>query len=105
MISYGRQSVDSKDIKSVVSVLKSNMLTQGPKVTKFENKLKKFLGAKFTCVINSGTAALHLACLALNLKKGDLVLTTPITFLASVNSILYVGATPIFVDINSKITA
>lgn len=102
MISYGRQSVDSKDIKSVVSVLKSKMLTQGPEVTKFENKLKKFLGAKFTCVMNSGTAALHLACLALNLKKGDLVLTTPITFLASVNSILYVGATPIFVDINSK---
>ncbi len=102
MINYGRQSIDNKDIKSVTSVLKSNLLTQGPEVKKFEDILKKFLGAKFTCVVNSGTAALHLACLALNLKKGDLVLTTPITFLASVNSILYVGATPVFIDINSK---
>lgn len=102
MINYGRQSIDSKDIKSVTNVLKSNLLTQGPEVKKFEYKLKKFLGAKFTCALNSGTAALHLACLALNLKKGDLVLTTPITFLASVNSVLYVGATPIFIDINSK---
>ena len=102
MINYGRQFVDNKDIRSVVNVLKSNWLTQGPQVEKFENQIKKTLGAKYSCVLNNGTAALHLACLALNIKKGDLVLTTPTTFLASVNAILYVEATPVFVDINPK---
>ena len=72
MINYGRQFIDSKDIKSVTNVLRSNLLTQGPEVKKFEYKLKKFLGAKYTCALNSGTAALHLACLALDLKKGEI---------------------------------
>ena len=102
MINYGRQFIDNKDIKSVVNVLKSNWLTQGPYVKKFEESIKTTLGANYTCVVNNGTAALHLACLSLDLKKGDFVLTTPTTFLASANAILYVGAIPVFIDINPK---
>ena len=100
MISYGRQYIDQKDIKAVSSVLKSNWLTQGPQVEKFEKGIQNFLGAKYACAVNNGTAALHLACLALKIKENDLVLTTPITFLSSVNSILYVKAKPIFIDID-----
>lgn len=102
MINYGRQFIDNKDIKSVVNVLKSDWLTQGPYVKKFEESIKTTLGANYTCVVNNGTAALHLACLSLDLKKGDFVLTTPTTFLASANAILYVGAIPVFIDINPK---
>lgn len=102
MINYGSQLIDKKDIKSVEKTLKSNFLTQGPQIKKFENEIKKIIGAKYSCVVNSGTAALHLACLALGIKKNDYVITTPITFLASANAILYVGAKPIFIDINSR---
>lgn len=102
MINYGRHYIDKKDVKSVVDTLKSDFLTQGPKVKIFENKIKKFLGSKFTLAVNSGTAALHLACISLGLKKGDLIVSTPITFLSSVNSALYLNATPIFIDIDKK---
>ena len=100
MINYGKQFLDQKDISAVVKVLKSNYLTQGPKVIEFENSLKNFFGAKYCTVVSNGTSALHLAVLAAGWKKGDYIFTTPNSFLATSNSILYVGATPVFVDID-----
>ena len=100
MISYGKQSIDQTDIDAVVEVLKSDWLTQGPAVQSFENDLQNYFGAKHTCVVSNGTAALHLAGLALGWQPGDIVLTTPLTFLATANSIVYSGATPDFVDID-----
>ena len=101
-INYGKQFIDKKDINAVVSTLKSDFLTQGPKVQEFERELNKFCGSKFSCAVSSGTAALHLAVIALGVKKNDIVLTTPITFLASANAILYAGAKPVFIDIDEK---
>tara|TARA_A100000164_G_C21920321_1_gene780331 strand:- start:363 stop:1523 length:1161 start_codon:yes stop_codon:yes gene_type:complete len=100
MINYGKQYLDKKDISAVVSVLKSDWLTQGPKVKEFENSLKNFFGAKYCSVVSNGTAALHLAVKAMGWKKGDYIFTTPNSFLATSNSILYVGAKPIFIDID-----
>ena len=100
MISYGKQSIDQSDIDAVVKVLKGDWLTQGPAVGQFENDLKNYFGAKHACAVSNGTAALHLAGLALGWKPGDIVLTTPLTFLATANSIIYSGATPDFVDID-----
>lgn len=100
MINYGKQYLDKKDISAVVSVLKSDWLTQGPKVKEFETSLKNFFGAKYCSVVSNGTAALHLAVKAMGWKKGDYVFTTPNSFLATSNSILYVGAEPIFIDID-----
>ena len=88
MINYGKQSIDRKDISEVLKVLKSDWLTQGPQINKFELALKKYFGAKYCSVVSNGTAALHLAGLALGWKKGDIVLTSPISFLASSNCIL-----------------
>ena len=102
MINYGKQSIDRKDISEVLKVLKSDWLTQGPQINKFELALKKHFGAKYCSVVSNGTAALHLAGLALGWKKGDIVLTSPISFLASSNCILYSGATPDFVDIDKS---
>ena len=102
MINYGKHFIDNKDIISVKKVLKSDWLTQGPIVKKFESSLKFFFKAKYFCAVSIGTQALHLAGLALGWKKGDIVLTTPITFLASSNSILYSSATPSFVDIDNS---
>ncbi len=100
MISYGKQLIDDDDIDAVTRVLKSDFLTQGPVVQKFEHSLKEYFEAKHCCVVSNGTAALHLASRALDWKKGDIILTSPITFLASANCIIYSGATPDFVDIN-----
>ncbi len=97
-IPYGKQTVDSDDIKSVIDVLKSGFLTTGPVVKKFESAISDYCGAKYVVAVSNGTAALHMASLVL-LKKNDKVLTTPNSFLATSNSILYVGAKPIFVDI------
>ena len=102
MINYGKQSIDKKDIQSVIKTLKSDFLTQGPRINEFETKIKNYIGAKYCCAVNSGTAALHLAILALNVRPKDIVLTTPITFLASANAILYAKAKPHFIDINPK---
>ena len=102
MIKYGRQFINRDDKKAVLSVLSSDWLTQGPKINEFENSLRKFFGAKHCCVVSSGTAALHLTGLALGWKPGDVVLSSPISFLASSNSIIYSGATPDFVDIDAK---
>lgn len=98
-INYSRQSIDTSDIISVVDALKSEALTQGKEVTNFENNLKTFFDAKYVQVVSSGTAALHLTGLALGWKKNDIVITTPLTFVATANSIIYNNATPIFVDI------
>ncbi len=100
--SYGKQSIDASDIDAVLEILKSDWLTQGPTVKKFEEALAEKFGAGYVSAVSNGTAALHLTALALNWKPGDIVLTTPITFLASANSIIYSGATPDFVDIDEK---
>ena len=100
MISYGKQSIDQKDIDAVVEVLKRDWLTQGPAVEAFEDDLKKYFGAKHVCAVSSGTAALHLAALTLGWQSNDIVITSPLTFLATANCIVYGGATPDFVDID-----
>jgi len=100
MIPYGRQHIDSEDISSVIDVLKSNFLTQGPVVPEFEKNISSICGVDYAIATNSATSALHLACLSLGLKKGDIVWTTPISFVASSNCALYCGASVDFVDID-----
>jgi len=100
MIHYGHQSIDKKDIKAVVKVLKSDWLTQGPKVLEFEKALAKYCGAKYAVVVCNGTAALHLAYLAAGLKAGDEVITSPNTFVATSNMLLVSGVKPVFCDIS-----
>ena len=99
-IPYGRQNIDQDDINAVVSVLNSDYLTQGPKVLEFEQKFSKYVGAKYSVAVNNATAGLHLSALALGLKNGDRVITSPITFAASANCIRYCGAEVWFSDIN-----
>tara|TARA_Y100000310_G_C20636514_1_gene791461 strand:+ start:356 stop:1519 length:1164 start_codon:yes stop_codon:yes gene_type:complete len=101
MITYGKQSIDQSDVDAVIQVLKGDLLTQGPAVEKFENDLKFYFGAKHCCAVANGTASLHLTGLALGWKPGDIVITSPMTFLASANCIIYAGATPDFVDIDA----
>ena len=100
MISYGKQFIDQPDIDAVVDVLNSDWLTQGPAVGTFENDLKDYFGAKYCCAVSNGTAALHLTGLALGWRPGDIIITSPITFLATANCIVYARATPDFVDID-----
>ena len=102
MIPYGRQDITQADIDAVVDVLKSDFLTQGPVIPKFEKAIAKHCGAKHAVAVNSATSALHIACLALGLEKGDRLWTTPITFVASANCGLYCGAEVDFVDIDPK---
>ncbi|NLM05914.1 MAG: UDP-4-amino-4,6-dideoxy-N-acetyl-beta-L-altrosamine transaminase [Tissierellia bacterium] len=99
-IPYGKQWIDEDDIKAVVEVLQSDYLTTGPKIAEFESSLKKVTGAKNALAISNGTAALHCAINILDLKEGDEVITSPITFAASANSSLYYGVKPIFADID-----
>ena len=100
MISYGKQSIDQSDIDAVVDILKGDRLTQGPAVETFANDLKLYFGARHACVVANGTAALHLTGMALGWQPGDIVITSPITFLATANCIIYAEATPDFVDID-----
>lgn len=99
MIPYGRQSISAADIDAVVEVLKSDFLTQGPVVPRFEQTVADYCGARFGVAVNSGTAALHIACLALGVGPSDWVWTSPISFVASANCALYCGAQVDFVDI------
>ena len=92
MINYGRQFIDDEDIQAVVDTLKSDFLTQGSKVPEFESAVCDRVNAKFAVAANSATSALHLACLAVDLKEGDIVWTAPNTFVASSNCALYCGA-------------
>ena len=96
---YGRQSISESDIRSVVTVLRSDFLTQGPLVGKFEESLCRYTGAKHAVAVANGTIALHLATLALNIGRGDEAITSPNTFLASANCIAYCGGNPTFADI------
>lgn len=99
-IPYGKQNITEEDIKAVVEVLKSDYLTQGPKIAEFEEEFAKYVGSKYAVAVSNGTAALHLNALALGVKPGDKVITTPITFAASANCIRYCGGEVIFADID-----
>lgn len=100
MIPYGRQDISEEDIAAVTEVLRSDYLTQGPAVPRFEQRIADYCGAHFAVSVNSATSALHLACLALDMGPGDILWTTPITFVASANCALYCGASVDFVDID-----
>ena len=100
MISYGKQTIDKSDIDSVIEVLKGGWLSSGPAVKTFEDVLNKYFGSKHASAVSSGTAALHLIGQALEWQSDDIVITSPLTFLATANSIVYAGATPDFVDID-----
>jgi UDP-4-amino-4,6-dideoxy-N-acetyl-beta-L-altrosamine transaminase len=99
-IQYGRQFIDEDDINAIVDVLKSTNLTQGPKISEFETALCKETDARFAVCVNSGTSALHIACLAAGVCPGDEVITSPITFVASANCAVHCGARPVFADID-----
>lgn len=94
--------IGEEEIEEVVKVLKSGFIAQGPKVAEFEEKFAEFVGAKYGIATSSGTTALHVALLACGIKEGDKVITTPFSFAATGNSILYTGAKPVFVDIDPK---
>lgn len=100
MIPYGKQNISIKDIKAVTKVLESDFLTQGPEVVKFESNIAEYVGSKYSVAVNSATSALHLGCLALGVKKDDIVWTVPNSFVASSNAALYCGAKVDFVDID-----
>jgi UDP-4-amino-4,6-dideoxy-N-acetyl-beta-L-altrosamine transaminase len=102
MIPYGRQDITQADIDAVVGVLQSDFLTQGPMVPRFEQSVARHVGAEHALAVNSATSALHIACLALGLGPGDLLWTSPITFVASANCGLYCGAQVEFVDIDPR---
>ena len=102
MIPYGRQDINQADIDAVVDVLRSDFLTQGPVVPAFEKAVADYCSSKHAVAVNSATSALHIACLTLGVGKGDIVWTTPITFVASANCALYCGATVDFVDIDPR---
>ncbi|HEY3375046.1 MAG TPA: UDP-4-amino-4,6-dideoxy-N-acetyl-beta-L-altrosamine transaminase [Candidatus Aquicultor sp.] len=99
-IPYGKQSINEEDIEAVIAVLKSDWITQGPAIERFERAVAEYCGVNYAIAVSSGTAALHLACLAAGLKEGDILWTSPNTFVASANCALYCGATPNFVDID-----
>lgn len=101
-LSYGHQYIDEADIQAVTEVLKSDFLTCGPKVSELETALCKLTGAAHCTAVSNGTVALHVACLAAGIGPGDEVITTPITFAASANAILYCGGKPIFADIDPQ---
>lgn len=99
-LTYGKQSIDEKDIQSVVDILKGDYLTTGPSISEFEKKVADYVGAKYAVAVSSGTAALHMACFAAGIKEGDEVIVPAITFAASSNCVLYCGGSPVFVDID-----
>ena len=99
---YGKQWIDEDDVKAVAEALTDDLITCGPRVAALEKKLCEVTGAKYAVAVSNGTAALHCACIAAGLKEGDEVITTPITFAASANCALYVGAKPVFADINPE---
>ncbi len=100
VIRYGHQLIEKDDVDSVCSVLTDDFLTCGPKVEEAEKKLAEYAEAKYAVLVSSGTAALHCACLAAGIQSGDEVITTPLTFAASANSILYCGGKPVFADVD-----
>lgn len=101
-IPYGRQNITEEDIQAVVETLKSDFLTQGPKIAEFEKAFAEYIGVKYAVAVSNGTAALHLCTLALDIKPGDKVITTPITFAASANCVRYAGGEVVFGDIDPE---
>ena len=101
-LSYGKQTIEEDDIAAVVETLRSPFLTQGPKVEEFEQAVADYVGAKYAVAFSNGTTALHGACYAAGISDGDEVITTPITFVATSNAVLYCGGTPIFADIDGR---
>ena len=102
MIPYGKQTIEQDDIQAVIDVLKSDFLTTGPKIAEFEQTVADYVGAKYAVAISNGTSALHAACFAAGIGPGDEVITTPLTFAASANCVLYCGGTPVFADVDPK---
>ncbi|HUX95602.1 MAG TPA: UDP-4-amino-4,6-dideoxy-N-acetyl-beta-L-altrosamine transaminase [Bacteroidales bacterium] len=101
-IPYGRQSITEEDIKAVVDVLKSDFLTQGPKIDEFEKAFAQYIGVRYAVAVSNGTAALHLSALAMNIKAGDKIITTPITFVATANCVRYCNGEIVFGDIDPE---
>ncbi|MCX6183252.1 MAG: UDP-4-amino-4,6-dideoxy-N-acetyl-beta-L-altrosamine transaminase [Bacteroidetes bacterium] len=101
-IPYGKQEITNEDISEVIKTLQSDFLTQGPKILEFENRFAEYVDAKYAVAVCNGTAALHMAVLALGLQPGQKIITTPITFVASANCALYAGAEVAFVDIDAE---
>lgn len=101
-IPYGKQNINQQDIDAVIDILQSDFLTQGPQVPLFEKTVAEYVGAEYALAVNSATSALHIACLALGLQKGDVLWTSPITFVASANCALYCDADIDFIDIDPK---
>ncbi len=99
MLTYGKHHVDEEDIQAVVKILKSGWLTQGPTIEKFEKAVASYVGAKYAVAVSNGTAGLHMAALAAEIKPGDQVITSPITFVASANCALYAGGSALFSDV------
>lgn len=99
-IGYGQHWVDEYDIKAVADVLRGELITCGPKVTEMEQALVEYTTASYAVLVSNGTAALHCACIAAGIQPGDEVITTPLTFVASANCVLYCGAKPVFADVN-----
>lgn len=101
-IPYGHQYITDEDVQAVVAALKSDYMTQGPLIGQFEKDFAKYLGVNYACMVSNGTAALHLCAMALDIKPGDKIITTPITFVASANGFRYQGAEVVFCDIDPK---
>ncbi len=101
-IPYGRQHITEEDIAAVIEALQSDYLTQGPKIAEFEENFANYIGCKYAVAVSNGTAALHLCAMALNVKPGDKVITTPITFVASANCVRYCGGEVVFADIDPE---
>ena len=101
-IPYGHQHITDEDVQAVVEALRSDYMTQGPRIGQFEKAFTKYLGCHYACMVSNGTAALHLCAMALDIKPGDKIITTPITFVASANGFRYQGAEIVFCDIDPK---
>lgn len=101
-IPYGHQFITDEDVQAVVEALKSDYMTQGPRIGQFEKDFAEYIGSKYACVVSNGTAALHLCAMALDIKTGDKVITTPNTFVASANGFRYLGADIVFCDIDPR---
>ena len=99
MIPYGKQHIDTDDVNGIISVLNSNFLTTGPKITEFEQAITEYTESKYCTAVSNGTAALHLACIVIGIKEGDEVIVPAISFVATSNSVLYCNGTPIFCDV------
>lgn len=102
MLAYGKQTIDNDDIKAVTDALKGDLITTGPTTALFEDAVAKYISSKYAVAVSNGTAALHAACFAAGIKKGDEVITTAMTFAASANCVLYQKAKPVFADIDPK---